>query len=138
MSKSGAHMADLEWLTRRNLARESYALEWYKRTGFMIKRSTRIGLERLNGRRSLFRFGGMGRSFEDHPVLWNHDGRPLLYTCEPYHVDEDEVRSECEKHSLAYMIRPRSESMHYPGSTWLIEIVRRADIGLLERGNDKG
>ena len=54
----------------------------------------------------------------DHNSLWNKDGKPYLFTSEPYYIQKDELKSlieHCDQHDIDFQID--AESMYYPGHT---------------------
>lgn len=54
---------------------------------------------------------------KDHESLWLKDGRPHVYVIQPYSYDEikeDILKNWCEKHGLAYEVRPPEEAWYFP------------------------
>ncbi len=54
----------------------------------------------------------------DHDSLWNKDGKPYLFTSEPYYIRKDELKSlitYCDQYDIDFQID--AESMYFPGHT---------------------
>lgn len=63
----------------------------------------------------------------DHPVLYLRDGRPAVFTSQPYGTDrkpDDAVKQFCEEQGLEIHLLGNDASFYNPGSTSLIVIAR--------------
>ena len=63
----------------------------------------------------------------DHPVLFTRNGRPAVYTSQPYGVDpkpDDLIKKFCEEQGLEIHLLGDSASFYSPGITHLIVIAR--------------
>jgi hypothetical protein len=59
----------------------------------------------------------------DHTMLWVKDGKPVLFTMQPYNMDAGDYEALnrfCEKYGLTY--RTESRGWYYPGVSTLIVI----------------
>jgi len=66
----------------------------------------------------------------DHTMLWVKDGKPVLFTMQPYNMDADDYEALnrfCEKYGLTY--RTESRSWHLPGVSTLIVITPKPKRG---------
>jgi len=105
---------------------DQWAAEWLESRNVTLSRGEQwVGP--LLGKRGRYDDEGGVREHipgcEDHISLWNKDGKPALFVCQPYHADVHQLVHWCEERGLRASVQAR-RSWWFPGSTLLIEVSR--------------
>ncbi len=90
-----------------------------------LKLSQSVDFRRLNGHREIER-PGVYRPWQDHMALWNKDGKPHMFTSEPYVLTMEDIKAliiDCESENLTFSISVNSG--WNPGRTLAIFVTKK-------------
>ena len=68
---------------------------------------------------------GVYRPWQDHMAIWNKNGKPYLFTSEPYHLSMEDVKAlilDCKSEGLTFHIN--TDSKWNPGHTFAIFVTK--------------